>query len=157
VARKKAAGDGTERLRELLKVLENEPPGDLRPGLQGYAYRFTLYFPLLSQGKPVFTEEQFKLLTILFLTRFEGFTATTVESSPPWFGSWLPPGAEKPVIDRHTLFVVYTPQVDEAKLFFRYLKSILQLEEVAGQEVVLVEHTTVWLMEGGLLPPGPPD
>lgn len=53
------------------------------------------------------------------------------------------------------LLVAYTPQVDEAKMFFRYLKSILELEEVAGQEVVLVEHTVVWLMEGGLLPPEP--
>jgi hypothetical protein len=53
------------------------------------------------------------------------------------------------------LFVIYTPQVDEAKTFFRYRKSILQVKEVANQEVVLVEHTAVWLMEGGLLPPGP--
>ena len=46
----------------------------------------------------------------------------------------------------------YTPQVDEAKTFFRYLKSILELKEVANQDIVLIEHTTVWLMEGGLLP-----
>jgi hypothetical protein len=59
------------------------------------------------------------------------------------------------VIDRHQLFVVCTPQVEEAKTFFRDLKSILVLKEVAGQEVVLVEHTVVWLMEGGLLPPEP--
>jgi hypothetical protein len=45
--------------------------------------------------------------------------------------------------------------VEEAKTFFRHLKSILELKEVANQEVVLVEHTAVWLMEGGLLPPKP--
>jgi hypothetical protein len=90
----------------------------------------------------------------LFHARFAGYSATTVEGSPPWYGSWLPPGAAKPVTDRHMLFVLYTPQVDEAKTFFRYLKSVLQLKEVASQEVVLVEHTAVWLMEGGLLPPG---
>jgi hypothetical protein len=44
--------------------------------------------------------------------------------------------------------------VEAAKTFFRYLKSILELKEIAGQDVVLVEHVAVWLMEGGLLPPG---
>jgi hypothetical protein len=152
VARKKQTG--TARLKELLEVLKTEPRGDLRPALSGYAYRFTLYLPLLSAGNPVFTGEQCDLLGDLFHVRCGGFSATTVEGSPPWYGSWLPPGAERPVIDRHMLFVVYTPQVEEAKMFFRYLKSILQLKEVADQEVVLIEHTTVWLMEGGLLPPG---
>jgi len=151
VARKKHSG--TERLRELLEVLKTELPGDLRPGLHGYAYRFTLYLPLLAEGKPVFTDEQRDLLAYLLHARFAGFSATAVEGSPPWFGSWLPPGAQRPVIDRHQLFVVYTPQVEEAKTFFRHLKSILELKEVAGQDVVLVEHTVVWLMEGGLLPP----
>lgn len=138
-----------------MEILKTEPPGDLRPALAGYAYRFTLYLPLLAEGKPVFTGEQCDLLGDLFHSRFAGFSATSVEGSPPWYGSWLPPGAAKPVIDRHMLLVMYTPQVDEAKTFFRYLKSILELKEVAGQEVVLVEHTVVWLMEGGLLPPEP--
>lgn len=153
MARKKHSG--TERLRELLEILKSEPPGDLRPRLHGYAYRFTLYLPLLAEGKPVFTDEQRDLLAYLFYARFAGFSATSVEGSPPWFGSWLPPGAQRPVIDRHQLFVVYTPQVEEAKTFFRHLKSILELKDVARQDVVLVEHTVVWLMEGGLLPPEP--
>jgi hypothetical protein len=152
VARKKHSG--TERFRELLAVLKKEPSGDLRPGLQGYAYRFTLYLPLLAEGKPVFTGEQRDLLADLFHTRFEGYSATAMEGSPPWYGSWLPPETQRPVIDRHMLFVIYTPQVEEAKLFFWYLKSILELKEVVGQEVVLVEQIAVWLMEGGLLPPG---
>jgi hypothetical protein len=137
----------------MLAVLKTEPPGDLRPALTGYAYRFTLYLPLLSAGKPVFTGQQCDLLGDLFHARCAGFSATTVDGSPPWYGSWLPSGAQWPVIDRHMLFVIYTPQVEEAKLFFRYLKSILELKEVAGQDVVLVEHLAVWLMEGGLLPP----
>jgi hypothetical protein len=153
VARKRHTA--TERLKELLEILKTEPPGNLRPALAGYAYRFTLYLPLLAEGKPVFTSEQCDLLGDLFHSRFEGFSATSVEGSPTWYGSWLPPGAAKPVIDRHMLFVVYTPQVEEAKIFFRHLKSILELKEVGGQEVVLVEHTVVWLMEGGLLPPEP--
>jgi hypothetical protein len=150
VARKKPTGTG--RLKDLLEVLKTEPSGDLRPALSGYAYRFTLYLPLLSEGKPVFTSEQRDLLTELFHARFEGYSGSTVEGSPPWYGSWLPPGAQQPVIDRHMLFVIYTPQLEAAKLFFRYLKSILELKDVAAQDVVLVEHVAVWLMEGGLLP-----
>jgi hypothetical protein len=111
--------------------------------------------PLLAEGNPVFTEQQRDVLAGLFHARLEGYSATTLEGSPPWYGSWLPPGAQRPVIDRHQLFLVYTPQVEEAKTFFRHLKSILELKEVAGQEVVLVEHVAVWLMEGGLLPPEP--
>lgn len=151
MARKKH--DAAERLKQLLAVLGTHPPGDLRPKLHGFAYRFTLYLPLLSEGNPVFTEQQRDVLADLFHLRFEGYSATTIEGSPPWFGSWLPPGAQRPVIDRHQLFVVYTPQVEEAKTFFRHLKSILELKEVVRQDVVLVEHTVVWLMEGGLLPP----
>jgi hypothetical protein len=108
---------------------------------------------LLAEGRPVFTAEQCELLGGLFRARLAGFTATSAEGSPPWYGSWLPPESARPVVDRHMLFVLYTPQVDEAKTFVRYLKSILELKEVADQEVVLVEHTVVWLMEGGLLPP----
>jgi hypothetical protein len=52
------------------------------------------------------------------------------------------------------IFTVFTPQMEEAKTFFRYLKSILEQKDVAEQEVVLVEQVAVWLMEGGLLPPG---
>jgi hypothetical protein len=146
--------DPAERLNELLAVLRTHPPGDLRPKLHGFAYRFTLYLPLLSEGNAVFTERQRDVLAGLFHARFEGYSATTIDGSQPWYGSWLPAGAQRPVIDRHQLFVVYTPQVEEAKTFFRHLKSILELKEVAGQEVVLVEHVAVWLMEGGLLPPG---
>ena len=152
MARKKH--DAAERLQELLAVLRTHPPGDLRPKLHGFAYRFTLYLPLLSEGNPVFTSEQCGLLGKLFHTRFEGFSASNVEGSPPWFGSWLPPGKTSPVMDRHQHFVVSTPQVEEAKTFFRHLKSILELKEIAGQDVMLVEHVAVWLMEGGLLPPG---
>jgi hypothetical protein len=47
VARKKHRG--AERLKELLTILKAEPAGDLRPKLHGFAYRFTLYLPLLSE------------------------------------------------------------------------------------------------------------
>ncbi len=59
----------------------------------------------------------------------------------------LRPGATLPVIDRHTLMVVYTPQTDEAKSFFRQLRWVLEQKQVANQEVVLIEHTAAWLVE----------
>jgi hypothetical protein len=43
--------------------------------------------------------------------------------------------------------VVYTPQIDEAKDFFGQLRWILEQKQVANQEVVLIEHTTAWLVE----------
>src|SRR5438093_12106648 len=107
VARKRPTG--MERLKELLAALKTKPHGDLRPTLAGYAYRFTLYLPLLSEGKAVFTSAQRDLLADLFHIRFEGYSATAIEGGPPWYGSWLPPGAERPIIDRHMVFIVYTP------------------------------------------------
>jgi hypothetical protein len=44
-------------------------------------------------------------------------------------------------VDRHTTLVVYTPQVEEAKDFFRQLRWVLEQRHIAGQEVVLIERT----------------
>jgi hypothetical protein len=115
--------------------------------LGGYAYRFAIFLPLLSEGKGVFTDVQRALLADLFHDCFAGFSETTGEGSPPWHGSWLPPVAERPIVDRHTLIVLYTPQTEDAKDFFRQLRWILERKEVANQEVVLIEHTAVWLVE----------
>jgi hypothetical protein len=115
--------------------------------LGGFVYRFTLFLPLLSEGKEVFTRVQRQLLSELFYDCMEGFTETSSEGHPPWYGCWAPPGAVQPVIDRHTLLVVYTPQTDEAKDFFRQLRWILEQKHVANQEVVLIEHTTASLLE----------
>ena len=133
---------------QLLAALESVPAVDLRPTLQGYAYRFTLVLPLLSEtGKEVFSGLQCALLSRLFNRRFGGYLASAREGHPPWYGSWLPPGVQQPVIDRHMLFVVYTAQSTPAMTFFRYLKWVLQLEKVAHQEVVVIEHSTVWMVE----------
>ena len=35
-------------------------------------------------------------------------------------------GATQPIVDRHTLMVLYTPQIEEAKDFFRQLRWILE-------------------------------
>jgi hypothetical protein len=50
-------------------------------------------------------------------------------------------------VDCHTLMVLYTPQFEEAKDFFRQLRWILEQKQVANQDVVLIEHTTAWLVE----------
>ena len=50
------------------------------------------------------------------------------------------------------MMVLYTPQIEEAKDFFRQLRWILEQRHVANQEVVLIEHTTAWLVEPSPLP-----
>lgn len=129
-----------ERLREEFK-------GRLLPPLGGYVYRFTVYLPLLSEGKTVFTARQRALLAAAFHACFAGFSETASEAHPPWYGSWSPPGTERRIIDRHTLFVIYSPQTEEAKDFFRRLRWILEHDAIAKQDVVLIEHMAAWLVE----------
>jgi hypothetical protein len=136
----------------MLDDLKAEFKDALRPPLGGYVYRFTIYLPLLSEGKPVFSVRQHTLLTGLFHACFGGYSETSTEGQPPWYGSWLPAGAKRPIIDRHTLIVLYSPQTDGAKYFFSRLRWILEQKEVANQEVVLIEHVTAWLVESA--PPG---
>ena len=77
------------------------------------------------------------LLALLFHACFSGFSETSSEGTPPWHGSWWPPGADRPIVDRHTLMVLYSPQIEEAKDFFRRLRWILEQDEEANQDVVL--------------------
>jgi hypothetical protein len=135
----------------MLDTLKSTFRGRLAPPLGGFVYRFTIFLPLLSDGKEEFSRQQRYLLTDLFHDCMNGFTETTSEGHPPWYGSWAAPGAVRPVIDRHTLMVVYTPQTEEAKEFFRQLRWILERKHVADQEVVLIEHTTAWLVESSPL------
>jgi hypothetical protein len=51
------------------------------------------------------------------------------------------------MVDHHILFVIYTLQDAEALICLRQLKWILQQEQVAAQEVVLVEQVPVHLIE----------
>jgi hypothetical protein len=74
-----------------------------------------------------------------------------VEGFPPWTGYWLPAGAEEPIVDHHLQFVVYALQDDEALSCMRQLKWLLQQEQVAGQEVVLIERVPVHLLEAAEL------
>jgi hypothetical protein len=131
----------------MLQPLKDTCRGRLAPPLSGFVYRFTIFLPLLSEGKEVFSRAHQELLAELFHTCCAGFTQSSAEGNPPWYGSWAPPGAMQPIVDRHTLLVVYTPQIEEAKDFFRQLRWILEQKQVANQDVVLIEHTTAYLVE----------
>ena len=134
-------------LEEAIAVLRQRYRGRLVPSLEGLAYRFTIWLPVLSQGKPVFTEEQLAVLKGLLLDCCGGFSQTSVEGFPPWSGFWLPAGAAEPLVDHHILLVVYTLQDTEALSCFRQLKWVLQQQHVAAQEVVLIEQVPVHLIE----------
>jgi hypothetical protein len=137
---------------QMLSQLTAKFEGRLVPPLGGYVYRFTIYLPLLSDGKEVFSEQQRFHLARLFHACFEGFSESASEGNPPWYGSWSPPGAVRPIVDRHTLIVLYSPQIEEAKDFFRRLRWVLEQDEDANQDVVLIEHVTAWLVEAAPLP-----
>jgi len=131
----------------MLTMLKAAFHGRLIPPLGGFAYRFTIFLPILSEGKEVFSRRDRFLLSDLFYHCMDGFTESSAEGHPPWYGAWSPSGSARPVIDRHTLIFIYTPQIEEAKDFFRQLRWILEQKQVANQEVVLIEHTPVWLVE----------
>jgi hypothetical protein len=136
----------------MLLTLRTSFEGRLFPPLGGFVYRFTIFLPLLSEGREVFSVSQRRLLAQLFHACLGGYTESSVEGQPPWYGSWAPPGAEQPIVDRHTLMVLYTPQIEQAKDFFRQLRWVLEQEQVANQDVILIEHTTAWLVERSPLP-----
>ena len=108
--------------------------------------------PLLSEGQEVFSEHLRALLADLFHDCFAGFSEAASEGTPLWYGSWSPAGAVRPIVDRHTLIVLYSPQVEEAKDFFRRLRWVLEQDEDANQDVGLIEHVTAWLVEAAPLP-----
>jgi hypothetical protein len=138
----------------MLQTLRATFQGRLAPPLTGFVYRFTIFLPLLSEGKQVFPGAQRVLLAELFHACCAGYSEASAEGHPPWYGSWVPPGTTRPVVDRHTLMVLYTPQTEEAKDFFRQLRWILEQKHVAKQEVVIIEHMTAWLVEPSSLTRG---
>jgi hypothetical protein len=77
-------------LEEGVAWLREHYRGKLAPPLEGLAYRFTIWLPILAQGRPVFTEPQRLILDDLFRDCFGGFSQTSVEGFPAWSGSWLP-------------------------------------------------------------------
>jgi len=138
-------------LEEALDLLRSRYEGRLFPPLQGLAYRFTIWLPILARGKPVFTTEQRFLVKGFVLDCFGGFSESSVEGFPPWSGSWLPAGAEEPIVDHHIVLIIYSLQDAEALTCMRQLKWIFQQEHVAAQEVVLIEQIPVHLIEAAEL------
>ena len=134
-------------LEEAVALLRQRYGGRLAPPLEGFAYRFTIWLPILAQGKAVFSEAHQAQLFGLFHDCFGGFSQSRAEGFPPWSGSWLPAGADEPIVDHHILLVVYTLQDVEALTCLRQLKWILQQEHVAAQQVVLIEQVPVHLVE----------
>jgi hypothetical protein len=119
--------------------------------LAGLAYRFTIWLPILAEGKPVFTDQHRTLLYDLFYDCCGGFSQSNVEGYPPWTGSWRPAGAAKPFVDHHLLMVVYCLQDAESLIFFRQLKWALEQKHVAAQQVVLIEQVPVHLIEAAAI------
>jgi hypothetical protein len=119
----------------------------LAPPLEGLAYRFTIWLPIQAGGQPVFTSEQQSHVTDLLMDCFGGFSQSNMEGFPLWSGYWLPVGAEAPIVDHHLLLIVYSLQNSEALNCMRQLKWVLQQDEVAAQEVVLIEQVPVHLIE----------
>lgn len=138
-------------LEEAVALLRRRYRGRLAPPLEGLAYRFTIWLPIQARGRPVFSEEQQSHLNGLFHDCFGGFSQSSVQGFPPWSGSWLPPGADEPIIDHHIQLIVYTLQDTEALTCFRQLKWVLQQKQVAAQEVVLIEQVPVHLIEAAEL------
>jgi hypothetical protein len=138
-------------LEEALARLRVRYGGRLAPLLEGFAYRFTIWLPIQAQGKPVFTQDQRLFLADLFHECFGGFSQSRAEGYPPWSGSWLPEGAEEPIVDHHTMLIVYALQDAEAISCLQQLKWVLQQEHVAAQEVVLIEQIPVHLIEAAEL------
>ncbi len=99
----------------------------------------------------MFSEDQRLLLDTLLRDCFGGFSQSTLQGFPPWSGTWLPAGTDKPIVDHHILVIVYTLQVAEALTCVRHLKWVLQQDHVAAQEIVLIEQVPVHLVEAGEL------
>jgi hypothetical protein len=121
--------------------------GRLAPPLEGLAYRFTIWLPVQSRGREVFTEPHQIQLFKLFHDCFGGYSHSRLEGFPPWSGSWLPEGTDDPIVDHHIILIVYTLQDSAALACLRQLKWILQQEHVAAQQVVLIEQVPVHLVE----------
>jgi hypothetical protein len=138
-------------LEDAVAFLRQRYGGRLNPPLEGLAYRFTIWLPVQAQGKPVFSADQRLLLYDLFRDCFGGFSQSSFEGFPPWSGSWLPAGADEPIVDHHILLILYTLQDVEALTCLRQLRWILQQEHVAAQEVILVEQVPVHLVEAARL------
>lgn len=138
-------------LEDGVAQLQRRYGGQLKPPLEGLAYRFTIWLPVQSRGQPIFTKAQRTTLFGLFQVCCGGCSQSTLEGFPPWSGSWLPEHTAEPIVDHHILVIVYTLQDAEAVACMRQLKWLLQQDHVAAQEVVLIEQVPVQFVEAAEL------
>ena len=132
-------------------VLRQRFGGRLAPPLEGFAYRFTIWLPVQAKGRPVFLREDRNILCDLLNQCFGGFSQSHIEVAPPWSGSWLPAGADEPIVDFHIQMIVYALQDAQAVVCMRQLKWLLQQDHVAAQQVVLIEQVPVQFVEAAEL------
>lgn len=115
----------------------------LPQALSGFAYRFAVLLPVLSRGRTVFCDDDLVGLQELFTKDFGGCTYTPNVTHPLLEGTYKDKEG-KTVLDKHTQFVVYTTQTEEAMNYFRKLQKCLQANDV--QEKVLIEQIPVRLL-----------
>lgn len=112
--------------------------------LEGWAYRFTVVIPLLSDvGEEVFSlRYDLPYLTSLLNHRFGGSTSPSHSVGPPLVGNW--DGALGLCQDQNTNLMIYSRRVPAAEDFFRKLKEVLKV--VGVQEEILIEKADVTLV-----------
>ena len=138
-------------LEDAVTLLQQRYGGRLAPPLEGMAYRFTIWLPVLAKGTPVFSAHQRHLLHDLLDLCFGGFSQSNLQGFPPWSGSWRPAGAAESIVDQHIHLIVYALQDTESVEFMRRLKWTLQQDHVAAQQVVLIEQVPVQFVEAAEL------
>jgi hypothetical protein len=134
-------------LEDAVRRLQERYGGRLAPPLEGLAYRFTIWLPVLARGVPVFAPTHRHLLHDLLDHCFGGFSQSNLQGFPPWSGSWRPPGAVQSILDHHIHLIVYALQDPESVEFMGRLKWVLQLDHIAAQQVVLIEQVPVQFVE----------
>ncbi len=116
------------------------------PRVQGYAYKFSLTLPLFAaDGNRVFLEEHLAILHHFFDRCFGGCSGASIRSGAPYFGEYLPEGAE-PVRDFNTVIFVYANPIEGSDRLFQELKSILRTAPLIKQDEILIERTEVYLV-----------
>jgi hypothetical protein len=116
------------------------------PRMRGHAFRFVITLPMYaSDGKPVFTFQHLSDLLKFFDLRFGGCTAPSSRSGAPYFGEYMPAGAD-PVRDYNTQVTIYANPIEASDQLFRELKEILRRAPLIPQDEVLIERTEVYLV-----------
>ncbi len=128
-----------------------DPAGELRLEslvkqnlLSGFAWRYTVIIPLLSEiGEEVFSlQDDLPPLTAFLNHRFGGSTSLSHQGGPPLVGNW--DGVWGDSQDQNTSIMVYSRTVKVADVLFGRIKEILK--QVGVQEEILIEKCQVTLI-----------